>query len=115
MEMTDYSPVVRAYMEAAIAEIKASGRWREVDMISMDILASSLEKWKKAEQDIMQHGVCIGTHQNPSVSVASSSLRLAMGIMQDYGLTALSKKRLTKGEPVQEEDSPIEAFLKGDE
>ena len=115
MEMTDYSPIVRAYMEAAIAEIKASGRWREVDMISMDILASSLEKWKKAEQDILKHGVCIGTHQNPSVSVASSSLRLAMGIMQDYGLTALSKKRLTKGEPVQEEDSPIEAFLKGDE
>jgi phage terminase small subunit len=114
MDFSEYSEVVQGYMEAAVAEIKSSGRWRDVDMISMDILAASLEKWRKAEADIRSLGISIGTHANPSVSVASQSLRLAMGIMQDYGLTALSKKKLTRGEPAPEDDTPIESFLNGD-
>lgn len=112
MNFNEYDKVVQTYMAAVVAEVKSRGKWRDVDMIAMDILAASLHRWRMAERDIREMGVAIGSHQNPSVGVATSSLRTAMGIMQDYGLTQLSLKKLTKGEPEPEEDTPFEAFLR---
>ena len=48
---------------------------------------------------------------HPAVKIMNDAQRKALEIMREYGLTALARKRLTRGEPEKEEVSPLMNFL----
>ena len=111
-----FPPLIAEYMERVLEQIKASGKDKPSDIIAMDILANDLQMWYQANEEVKQFGITFLNDKgrrtkNPAIDVANSSLRRAIGIMQDYGLTALSRKKLEKGEVQDEEHSPLEEFL----
>ena len=108
---------VDRYMKAAIKAIKDRKKFDDEDIIAMDILRYHFQNWRMAAEEIQRQGMLIvgGNGQlakNPAYDVATTSLKMALAIMQDYGLTAMSRKKLTKGEPDPNEPiSPLEQFF----
>lgn len=103
-------------MVCALAQLEASGRMKGSDIISMDILAYNLETWRMACAEVREMGITYendrhNRSRNPAIDVANSSLQRAIGIMQDYGLTALSRKKLERGEAKDDDPSPLEEFF----
>lgn len=119
-DYTEYDEVVREYMEAIEAELHDSGKMKDVDRLSLDILASNLQKWRSADAEVRNMGILLPSDRgnlskNPAIDVANSALRQALSIMQEYGLTALSRKKLKRGEAEVADDSPLAGFLKGEQ
>ena len=117
MEITEINAKVKDYMDAIREAVDASGKMRPVDNVSLDILESHLKKWLMAEAEVERYGILLESDRgnmskNPAIDVATAALRQALGIMQDYGLTAMSLKKLKRGEDVEQEDSPLTEFFR---
>lgn len=117
MEITEINAKVKDYMDAIREAVDASGKMRPVDNVSLDILESHLKKWLMAEAEVERYGILLESDRgnmskNPAIDVATAALRQALGIMQDYGLTAMSLKKLKRGEDVEQEDSPLAEFFR---
>ena len=117
MEITEINARVKGYMDAIREAVDASGKMRPVDNVSLDILESHLKKWLMAEAEVERYGILLESDRgnmskNPAIDVATAALRQALGIMQDYGLTAMSLKKLKRGEDVEQEDSPLTEFFR---
>lgn len=117
MEITEINAKVKDYMDAIREAVDASGKMRPVDNVSLDILESHLKKWLMAEAEVERYGILLESDRgnmskNPAIDVATAALRQALGIMQDYGLTAMSLKKLKRGEDVEQEDSPLVEFFR---
>ena len=112
----EYDNTVQGYMKDIVQELESSGKMKETDRISLDILACNLQKWRMAESEVAKMGILLPSDRgnmskNPAIDVANAALRQAMAIMQDYGLTALSRKKLKKGEEKEVGNSPLAEFL----
>lgn len=117
MEITEINARVKGYMDAIREAVEAFGKMRPVDNVSLDILESHLKKWLMAESEVERYGILLESDRgnmskNPAIDVATAALRQALGIMQDYGLTAMSLKKLKRGEDVEQEDSPLAEFFR---
>ena len=115
----NYDETVQGYMTDIVAELERSGKMIDVDRISLDILACNLQKWRMAEAEVKNLGILLPSDRgnlskNPAIDVANAALRQALSIMQEYGLTALSRKKLKRGEEDAADDSPLAGFLKSD-
>lgn len=114
--MEEISKKIKAYMASIRKELEKQGKLRDVDKLSLDILESSLTKWLMAEKEVKNLGILLPSDRgnmskNPAIDVSIASLRQALGIMQDYGLTALSEKKLLRGETKGDSKSPFADFL----
>lgn len=112
-----YDKQVREYMRAIIAELEAADRIKEVDGVALDILAGYLQQWKQAQKEVKKYGILLPSDRgnmskNPAIDVCNTALRQALAIMQDYGLTAMSRKKLKRGEVDDNDTSPLVDFLK---
>lgn len=110
---------VAEYMAAVKSTLEESGKGRNVDIISLDILSHHLKLWLQASECVAKMGVILESDRgnkskNPAIDVANASLRQVLAILQDYGLTAISRKRLERGEQkADDEDAPLVEFFKG--
>ena len=106
-------------MREVRAALKEQGKRRSVDIISLDILETNLRLWLKAASTVEELGILFDSDRgnkskNPAIDVANASLRQVLAILQDYGLTAISRKRLERGEQKPDEDEgPLMDFFKG--
>ena len=102
-------------MASLISSLKDSGRLRDADMPTLEILAYNLNVWLKARDVVNEHGVTIMTskgwlRKNPAVDVAKSAGAQALAILKDYVFTALARKKLERGESA-EDDSPLARYF----
>ena len=114
----DINERVNGYMLTIRAELNE--KMRDVDNLSLDIIEHHLRRWLMAEAKVAELGIVLPSDRgnmskNPAIDVALASLRQAVGLMQDYGLTALSDKKLQRGEPKEGAKSPFAEFLDDDE
>lgn len=108
---------VKDYMAQAISFLEMSGKLRPVDYAAMGLLAYHLDTLIAASRELAEKGVLLTSskgniRKNPAVDVANGATRQAMEIMQNYGLTALARKRLERGEVKEEELSPLDQYFK---
>ena len=109
---------VNEFMHIITAAVEESNKFKAVDHISLEILRFQLTNWLLAQEAIKTEGVLVmgGNGQlakNPAYDVSTTALKLSLSIMQDYGLTAMSRKKLTKGEPDPDEpESPLMTWFR---
>ena len=120
MTIEEINKRVRDYMDAVRAAVNSGGDMRPVDNVSLDILESHLKKWLMAEAEVERYGILLESDRgnmskNPAIDVATAALRQALGIMQDYGLTAMSEKKLRRGDTKGETSSPFASYLTDEE
>ncbi|MBQ3961711.1 MAG: P27 family phage terminase small subunit [Muribaculaceae bacterium] len=107
-------------MDAVLDNLVETDRLKSGDIVAIDILASALQSWRLSKLEELQYGITIindrhNRVKNPAIDVGNASLRQAIGIMQDYGLTAMSRKKLERREKMDEEaedDSPLANFFR---
>ena len=105
------------FIAAARDKLKADGKWQDVDEAALEMLRINLDLMIKSKASIDADGLfTVGERghivANPAVKMFKDFQTKAVAIMQDYGLTALSRKKLDRGDPPKEEPSPLEEFLK---
>ena len=112
-----YRPDVQMRIESIIEVLKARGKMTDSDWTSMDTLARWLNVRSEAEANVLEHGVTITTakgwvRKNPALEAMSNAQTHITNILNAYGLTAMSRKRLERGEE-HEEPSELAAYLSG--
>lgn len=115
-----YLPEVQTYMDALLDNLVETDRLKGGDIVAIDILASALQTWRLSLAEVQKYGITLindrhNRTKNPAIDVGNAALRQATGILQEYGFTAMSRKKLEKREKQDEEpedDSPLANFLK---
>jgi P27 family predicted phage terminase small subunit len=105
------------YMAAVRAKLEAAGKWEDVDIAALEMLRLNLDLMNQAKETIDEEGLFLLSDRgnkaaHPAVRMFKEFQGKAVEIMKDYGLTALSRKKLDRGDPPKEEPSPLEEFLK---
>lgn len=116
MDYSKLKPEVQNYMKSIISTLEEENYLKNVDNASLDLLATNLNIIFDAKEILDKEGiVCVnkvGTPiPHPAVKIMNDAQRKALEIMREYGLTALARKRLTRGESKEEDVSPLMNFL----
>jgi P27 family predicted phage terminase small subunit len=114
----NYGDTVAEYMKAAIDDIKSRGLLQSIDWVQLDILAWNYYLWQTAQADVLADGLFTtsangGPMKSPAIDVANAAIRQATAIAEAYGLTPMSRKKLTRGEDkTTSEVDPLAEFFK---
>ena len=105
------------YMKDVLLRLEESGVLENVDTAALDMLARNYSMFIAASKQIEREGATITNVQgnivkHPAVTIAKDAQVQAVKIMQEFGLTAKARTRLPKLDKKEEEDSPLEQFVK---
>lgn len=111
-------PEAKKYIASVLSMLETNGIKDKVDDAALQMLARNYSTFIKASKIIEEEGLTIVSArgklcEHPAVKIGKDAQIQAMKIMQEFGLTARSRSKLPKLNVVTEEDSPLEAFIKG--
>lgn len=104
------------YMKDIIRQLKNRGLLDTTDDLTLQMLAITHSTYIKAAREVATNGILIKNSRNsdtmnPAIDVLNKAQTKLENLTLQLGLSPLARKKLTKGEEV-EEDSPLEEFLK---
>ena len=114
----EYGEVISHYMASVVDALNSRGGVLETDWVHLDTMAWNYWLWTECKKAVMKDGIMIvgstmNMVKNPAIDAANAAIRQANSIAEAYGLTPMSRKKLTKGEPEKTEDtSPLAEFFK---
>lgn len=114
---SDICKEAKDYMKDVLQRLEESGVLENVDTAALDMLARNYSMFIAASKQIEREGATITNVQgnivkHPAVTIAKDAQVQAVKIMQEFGLTAKARTKLPKLEKKEEEDSPLEQFVK---
>lgn len=114
---SDICKEAKDYMKDVLQRLDESGVLENVDTAALDMLARNYSMFIAASKQIEREGATITNVQgnivkHPAVTIAKDAQVQAVKIMQEFGLTAKARTRLPKLDKKEEEDSPLEQFVK---
>ena len=114
----EYGEVISHYMASVVDALNSRGGVLETDWVHLDTMAWNYWLWTECKKVVMKEGIMtVGSTmnmvKNPAIDAANAAIRQANSIAEAYGLTPMSRKKLTKGEPEKTEDaSPLADFFR---
>lgn len=101
------------YMAEIVAQIENAQQLTKADRLNMDILERNIYKYLQAEKFIYENDIVLfnsasTAYENPANHISAVCLAKIMEIATQYGITALSRKKLAIE---QVENSPIGDLL----
>ena len=113
----EYGEIVAHYMQSVIDALTERGGVQDTDWVQLDTMGWNYWLWQQFKKCVLKDGVMIvgstmNMVKNPAIDAANAAIRQANSIAEAYGLTPMSRKKLTKGDPEPTEDSPLAAWLK---
>lgn len=114
----EYGETISHYMASVVDALNSRGGVLETDWVHLDTMAWNYWLWTECKKAVMKDGIMIvgstmNMVKNPAIDAANAAIRQANSIAEAYGLTPMSRKKLTKGEPEKTEDtSPLAEFFK---
>lgn len=117
-EITKCTDTTTEYVSLVIKGLEDQGKLDAVDLGALVLLANAYNLQLKANDELNKSTLLVENGntlmKNPLVQIIVSCQGLCVRIMQDFGLTARSRKYLNKGEEKKEvEETPLDSFLKG--
>lgn len=114
------APEAKAYMEDVLQMLDEKGMLEEVDGAALSFLAQNYSTFIKANKVIEENGLTFTSDrgnvaEHPAVKIARDAQTQAMKVMAEFGLTAKSRSKLKQIEDVEDEESPLESFIKGNQ
>ena len=114
---SDICKEAKDYMNDVLQRLEESGVLENVDTAALDMLARNYSMFIAASKQIEREGATITNVQgnivkHPAVTIAKDAQVQAVKIMQEFGLTAKARTRLPKLDKKEEEDSPLDQFVK---
>lgn len=114
----EYGETISHYMASVVDALNSRGGVLETDWVHLDTMAWNYWLWTECKKAVMKDGIMIvgstmNMVKNPAIDAANAAIRQANSIAEAYGLTPMSRKKLTKGEPEKTEDtSPLAEFFR---
>lgn len=109
------SSTTKAFISDVIDKLRGSGDLENVDSASLLMLAENYEMFLKVSQELKSSGLTFTSDRgnislNPLVKIWKDSQILCQSIMDSYGLTVKSRRKLDKDSD-NDSDSPLTQFL----
>ena len=114
----EYGEVISHYMASVVDALNSRGGVLDTDWVHLDTMAWNYWLWTECKKVVMKDGIMIvgstmNMVKNPAIDAANAAIRQANSIAEAYGLTPMSRKKLTKGETKDGDDtSPLAEFFK---
>ena len=111
---TDIESDAKEYMKTVLAKLEENGILENVDSAALTMLARNYSTVIRASKQLEKDGITYMSDRNniqphPAIKIANDAQSKAMKVMEEFGLTAKSRKKL---KIEKEEESPFEAFGK---
>jgi P27 family predicted phage terminase small subunit len=114
---TDIESDAKEYMKTVLAKLEENGILENVDSAALTMLARNYSTFIRASKQLEKDGITYMSDRNniqphPAIKIANDAQSKAMKVMEEFGLTAKSRKKL---KIEKEEESPFEAFGKNEQ
>lgn len=111
---TDIESDAKEYMKTVLAKLEENGILENVDSAALTMLARNYSTFIRASKQLEKDGITYMSDRNniqphPAIKIANDAQSKAMKVMEEFGLTAKSRKKL---KIEKDEDSPFETFSK---
>ena len=96
-----YGETILHYMASVVDALNSRGGVLETDWVHLDTMAWNYWLWTECKKAVMKDGIMIvgstmNMVKNPAIDAANAAIRQANSIAEAYGLTPMSRKKLTK-------------------
>lgn len=114
----EYGATISHYMASVVDALNSRGGVLDTDWVHLDTMAWNYWLWTECKKVVMKDGIMIvgstmNMVKNPAIDAANAAIRQANSIAEAYGLTPMSRKKLTKGEVKDGDDtSPLTEFFR---
>lgn len=107
------------YMQNVIDRLKETDIMQNVDSAALNMLAYNYSMYIKAGKELATSTLLLlsdrgNASPNPLIKIQKDAQTQAIKIMEKFGLTAKDRTYLTKMDNSEEEQSPLEQFVKQD-
>lgn len=114
---SDIEKEAKAYMKDVLDMLNDNGVIENVDTAALTMLARNYSMFIKANKQLEKDGLTLISDRgnvvvHPAVKIAKDAQTSAMKVMTEFGLTAKARTKLPKLDNSEEDDSPLEAFIK---
>ena len=97
----EYGETISHYMASVVDALNSRGGVLETDWVHLDTMAWNYWLWTECKKAVMKDGIMIvgstmNMVKNPAIDAANAAIRQANSIAEAYGLTPMSRKKLTK-------------------
>ena len=107
----------KTYIESVLQMLKNNGIIDKVDDAALQMLAYNYSTFIKASKIIEKDGLTVRSDrgniaEHPAVKIGRDAQTQALKLMTEFGLTAKSRSKMPKLSGSDEEESPLESFIK---
>lgn len=111
------APEALEYIQDVLQMLEEKGIIEDVDDAAIKMLAYNYSTFIKANKIIEDEGLTVtsdrgNVSEHPAVKIARDAQTQAMKVMAEFGLTAKARCKLPKLNTSEDEDSPLESFIK---
>lgn len=108
----------KEYISEVIKELNHGKNLKKIDLAAINMLAISYSSFIQASRQMSEEGATIRNYReepvkHPAVNIAKDSLTQAMRIITEYGLTLKSREAISATKAIDEDNSPLDTFIKG--
>lgn len=110
-------PEALEYVQEVLQMLEEKGIIEDVDDAAIKMLAYNYSTFIKANKIIEDEGLTVtsdrgNVSEHPAVKIARDAQTSAMKVMAEFGLTAKARCKLPKLNSKEDDDSPLETFIK---
>ena len=110
-------PEALEYIQEVLQMLEEKGIIEDVDDAAIKMLAYNYSTFIKANKIIEDEGLTVtsdrgNVSEHPAVKIARDAQTSAMKVMAEFGLTAKARCKLPKLNSKEDDDSPLETFIK---
>ncbi len=110
-------PEALEYIQEVLQMLEEKGIIEDVDDAAIKMLAYNYSTFIKANKIIEDEGLTVtsdrgNVSEHPAVKIARDAQTQAMKVMAEFGLTAKARCKLPKLNSKEDDDSPLETFIK---
>ena len=110
-------PEALEYINEVLQMLEEKGIIEDVDDAAIKMLAYNYSTFIKANKIIEDEGLTVtsdrgNVSEHPAVKIARDAQTQAMKVMAEFGLTAKARCKLPKLNSKEDDDSPLETFIK---
>lgn len=110
------SAETQAFMKDVIKELNKRNAIQAIDLGALRMLATSYEMYLQATEIMLNEGPIVlikyEKAANPAQNIATKNYAQVMKIMTEYGLTVKSRSTISTMKSVEEDNSPLDEFIR---
>lgn len=110
------SSETQAFMKDVIKELNKRNAIQAIDLGALRMLATSYEMYLQATEIMLNEGPIVlikyEKAANPAQNIATKNYAQVMKIMTEYGLTVKSRSTISTMKSVEEDNSPLDEFIR---